>query len=501
LWLSGASVSFFLAFCSKESALAWVPFVPCYVLARAWRAEANARVGTVLRTKGAAMALAILPAVVLFFVLRYFVTADATPGVTYLANPLYHEETAVRLLTAIKLQGYGLWQSIAPFSLAALYGIRSVELVRSPADPGFLVAGVALLLFLVVALRSPARRPLLFLSAALFFGFGFITSNVPFAIGTIYGERLLFIPSLGVCMLPALLLHKLGPTGRRILLGACGVWVAANVVVDVQRCLAWRDNETLLSVDSAAQPDCAALQITAAKYFHVLEQRHKDRKQFFRDKAWEAARRARAADPKCVDAVATEAELLGAEKKFDAAIAKLREALGMDRLQISGLESSIRDKLGRTLLLEKKQTHAGLLELQRALALNPGDFDLRLLIIDRGRATLPKEILRQLITDGLVRHPGSISFALLEADFLFRNAPPQARGEIAQVLQEILQHVPPANQREKRFVVAWLQLGECLMYLGHKQGAQRAFETVLANPGADASHKKRARDGLAALER
>ena len=119
-------------------------------------------------------------------------------------------------------------------------------------------------------LRRPARTPLLFLSVAFFFGFSFITSNVPFAIGTIFGERLYYIPSLGVCMLPALLLPRLPVLGRRILIAACVAWMAANVVVDVQRSFVWRDNKTLILNDVVAQPNSASVQNKAATMYRWL---------------------------------------------------------------------------------------------------------------------------------------------------------------------------------------------------------------------------------------
>ena len=503
LWLAISGVLFFLAFCSKESALAWAPFVPCYLLARAWRAHPGTTVRDALGPRWKPMLAALVPGLILFFVLRHEVVSGPIETVKYAANPLFYSDESVRLTTALKLWGYGLWLCLAPFSLACLYGPQSIRLVSGGLDFGVAAASAVFAVWLSVALLRARRRPGLFLAAAIFFGFGFITSNVPFAIGTIFAERLYFIPSLGVCMLPALLLRELQPSGRKLLITACVLWASASVFVDVRRSLVWRDNETLLLRESAAHPDCAIVQLTAAKYFHVLEFEQEDRKDFFRARAWAGARRAQTLDPEYVEAFALEAALLEREGEVDAAISRLHKALGMKRLPHSDLEASLRKSLGRLLITEKKELSRGLVECLRSLQLDPSDEELRVRTIDFGTATLLRTVLGKLIDYGLKRNPHSVVLAVQKADFLARSPTKSAPllNEIAELLRGVFRRLAPKRHGEYRFVVARMQLAECLTALGQVAAARRAYQVIVSLPDVPPPIKAKASQMLKALPR
>ena len=55
-----------------------------------------------------------------------------------------------------------------------------------------------------------------------------------------------------------------------LLVSGCVVWMVANVVVDLQRSLVWKDNQTLMLHDAAVQPRCVSLQVKAATMHHWL---------------------------------------------------------------------------------------------------------------------------------------------------------------------------------------------------------------------------------------
>ena len=71
-------------------------------------------------------------------------------------------------------------------------------LVESIGDLRFLQSCAVLTALFVCGIALVRRHPLVFLAMACFLGFSFATSNVLFAIGTIFGERLYFTPSLGL---------------------------------------------------------------------------------------------------------------------------------------------------------------------------------------------------------------------------------------------------------------------------------------------------------------
>jgi tetratricopeptide (TPR) repeat protein len=485
VWIPLSSVLFFLAFCSKESALAWAALVPCYL------AVCGGLRATWLRA-----AAAVVPAIALYLLLRHMAVSGAVEPVKYAANPLGYVGVSERLVIGVGLWGYGLFLCLAPFSLTCLYGPEMGATVTFG-----LVVAVAFPAWLAAALWNPARRPGLFLSAAWFFGFGFITSNLPFAIGTVFGERLYFIPSLGVCMLPALLLPRLTPAGRKVLLGACALWAASSVVVDVQRSFRWKDNETLLTAESEAPSGSALLQITAGKFFHVQEYEQPEWRSLFHKKAWECVRRAKELDPEYVDVYATEAGMLERSGKPGEAIEALRKALALRRLPFSGLEANLRKQLGRLLSARKDTLAAGLEECRRSLALQPTDLELRVYTIDAGNTALPADALGKLIDDGLTLHPGNVVLLTQKADYLFRHPARDEAStrEVVEILAKVFRALPRGKVSEPRFVIGRMQYGDGLVAIRELDAARRVYRTVLEMADAPAPIRAKARSKLRAL--
>ena len=115
---------FFLAYCSKEIALAWLPFVPCLFLARTWLQDPERSLKAVFAAQGWRWLVVGGVPVVLFFVGRQFAMslhAQHTSQGDYSQNPLLYVDFAERLMTAIKIWGYGFWRCVWPDSLCCLY--------------------------------------------------------------------------------------------------------------------------------------------------------------------------------------------------------------------------------------------------------------------------------------------------------------------------------------------------------------------------------------------
>src|SRR5439155_10644 len=99
--------------------------------------------------------------------------------------------------------GLALWRLVAPFRLSAAYYYRHVPVVSSPAEPGaalgLIVAGG--LVGLAVVLW---RRRVAFFCLALALATYGVVSNLVVPIGTLFGERFLYLPSVGFCTLVAM---------------------------------------------------------------------------------------------------------------------------------------------------------------------------------------------------------------------------------------------------------------------------------------------------------
>ena len=108
-----------------------------------------------------------------------------------------------------------------------------------------------------------ANPPRVLLAAAAFFGFGLITSNLPRAIGTIFGERLYYAPSLAASCLVAWLVER--GVGR---IGGCRVlmvvWLLVSAGVIVERNWVWKDDATLFLHEAESNPKSVRMLVCAA---------------------------------------------------------------------------------------------------------------------------------------------------------------------------------------------------------------------------------------------
>ena len=171
--------------------------------------------------------------------------------------PLASVSVPTRVLTALRVQALALWLLIAPFRLSADYYYRHIPLVSSVAEPSALLGLlVAMILTAAVILVRGRRSTLFFLMTALL-PYA-VVSNLLFPIGTIFGERLLYLPSVGFCAIMAILLTR--PTqrwtravGGGIALALLLSWAGRTVL----RNPVWHDNLVFAETTVRAAPDSA----------------------------------------------------------------------------------------------------------------------------------------------------------------------------------------------------------------------------------------------------
>jgi len=179
-------------------------------------------------------------------------------AIPYWANPLASAPATVRVLTALRVLAMAAGLLVWPHGLSADYSYRQLPVVDSILAPGaWLGIGVAALLAILLAAlwrRTPVAAFWLALALATYA----IVSNVLFPIGTIFGERLLYLPSAGFCVLAALALGM----PRRPLLRAITSLVVIVVLADwsvvtIARNRVWRDGMTLARDMVATAPGSA----------------------------------------------------------------------------------------------------------------------------------------------------------------------------------------------------------------------------------------------------
>ncbi len=252
-----AGLCFFVAFCSKESALAWVPVG---IAAALWRGD---------RRQLMSVVLALLVAALLFFVLRARMIAglpEPVPPANAFANPLVALAAPDRIADAVKIVGFGVLQILLPLRLSVDYGTAVFEIGQGFASMGFVLALLAFSLLWGGAVAVARRQP--FFVAALFVHAAFVlpTANLVFPIGTIFGERLLFAPSFALPLALGALVVVLEKRGfrPRVFVPLVVLWLAYSSGYSLHRASLFESTATIAKHDVLVRPESANLQRLAS---------------------------------------------------------------------------------------------------------------------------------------------------------------------------------------------------------------------------------------------
>ena len=200
--------------------------------------------------------------------------AAGTESINAYDNPIAHPALGLhegdsvllaRWATPLATLAKAVRLHLLPDRLCTDYSHAAIQTVRRLSD-GRLWAGLALLLLAGLACLASCRRRLGFEVPILFSAITYsIVSNAPVVIGTIFGERLLYLPSAGYCMLLGLLADYAlrprsdQPSGRPRPLGTALASVLALAAVwytylSVNRNRDWRSEEALCASSYRVNP-------------------------------------------------------------------------------------------------------------------------------------------------------------------------------------------------------------------------------------------------------
>ena len=150
-------------------------------------------------------------------------------------NPMSLVSTPRRILSALWVQVLYVWRALVPITLSADYSYKEIPLVMGFHD-GRAWGGITLLVCAVSTfLKWPATR----LGIAIWFLLFLPAANLVMPIGTMMGERLVFLPSIGLCLLLAQGLDRL--RGKEVLLSVLVLLFATRTAV---RNRDWHDADT-----------------------------------------------------------------------------------------------------------------------------------------------------------------------------------------------------------------------------------------------------------------
>ena len=242
-WLAATLVAYFLAMCGKENAVTLpLALVVADVVMR--RPEE----AVIARLRARAPRYAALAAVAVFFVvLRAGVLGAVTPSPDLLDNPLGTLGPGSRLMTAVAVIGLYVLRLVFPLWLSADYSYDQIQAVTSPLDLGFLGGLVVLCGAPALAWWTSRRVPALALGIGVLGATFVVVANLFFLIGTIMGERLIYLPSAGFCLALAAGLSHLTRTDERggrmpaAFAAVIGIVVALYGARTVARNAVWRE--------------------------------------------------------------------------------------------------------------------------------------------------------------------------------------------------------------------------------------------------------------------
>jgi tetratricopeptide (TPR) repeat protein len=277
------------------------------------------------RRRTAALLGLLAPLAVLFgvrkLVLHGFLLSREA-GVFDLENPLVTMGAQLRIANAAGLLLRYAAKTFVPAGLAADHSAYALRLAPRLSDPQavFGLAGLALATFLVLLLWR--ARPLSALGAGLFLGASLPTANLLFPIGTVYAERLAYLPSAGLFAFaaglfaePALAIPR--PARFRWRAALLAAAVAGQCAAALRRNPVWRSDAALYADMLVKVPGSAK-----AHYDFAYDAQKRDPK-----RAKAELRRACAIFPRYYDAWALLAKLEWDARELDEAIRCYRSSV------------------------------------------------------------------------------------------------------------------------------------------------------------------------------
>jgi len=263
-----AGLSLFLGLLAKENAVTFLLIIP---LALIFFRKTN--FDQTVKTIAPLVA-----AFIAFFVMRMAVLPEflSKPPMELLNNPFikYVDGHWVNFTAGEKYATifYTLGQYIKllffPITLTHDYYPRHIGIMEW-SDPAVLVSLLAYILLGVYVLWSfmKGKRDLIVFGILFFLITLSIVSNLVFAIGTNMGERFLFMPSIGFCLVISVLLVKLMESSQKVDFrkiatpsAALGIILILFSAKTIMRNPVWHDNKTLAFTDVLTSANSAKVQ-------------------------------------------------------------------------------------------------------------------------------------------------------------------------------------------------------------------------------------------------
>jgi len=246
--------------------------------------------------------------------------AVARSDIRPLDNPLVDADTLTARLTAVITSGKYLGLLLYPRHLSADYSRDQIPLAAGWSDPRLIASLIALAATGIFVLWG-WRRWRLASASVLFCAVALLpVSNLLFLIGTIFGERLLYFPSVGFCLLGGALFAALLARKRTVALVLAGAVLLAGSARTAERNRIWHDDATFAFATARDAPRSAKAQFNLG----VFLEEHGDLR-----RAEAAYRRAAALAPEWADPPYNRGGALLRMHRAEEAVGELRRAVDL----------------------------------------------------------------------------------------------------------------------------------------------------------------------------
>lgn len=175
----------------------------------------------------------------------------STADIPRLDNPTVDAPVVVRWMTGIAVIGKGFTLQFLPINQSPDYSFDAIPLVTSALNWRFLFGSAAIAAWLAVGVRLRAAAPAVLIGAWWYLLTILPASNLLFPVGTIFGERLLYVPSAGLLIAAAgLVAHSLRGRGISTIIVTAFVGVTATLlsIGTIRYSEAWADELSLFTV-------------------------------------------------------------------------------------------------------------------------------------------------------------------------------------------------------------------------------------------------------------
>lgn len=259
MWFSlGAAVCLTLACWSKEHGVALLPLCVLYDIY-------SGR----LKTKPFALKKEMMVYIVYMFFLtvvaamRIKAMGSLLPAMTnfdaFFDNQLALCSAPIRILTAIDIQGLALIKFIWPQTLSHDYSFAQILPLKSIFDVSGIAVAILILLvpFALTVLFPELKRKI------IFFSFSYIVCVLPAAniitpTGTIFAERLYYIPSIWLCFAAACILMRISlKINGRLFVAAMMIVIFAFSIRTYVRSSDWHDQHSISLAGTRTSPKSA----------------------------------------------------------------------------------------------------------------------------------------------------------------------------------------------------------------------------------------------------